>query len=252
MDEFKEITKLMADKTSEIIKSYFRTNINVESKKDDSPVTIADKKSEEIIREIILKYFPDHGIIGEEFGTFNENAEYKWIIDPIDGTQSFIHGATTFGTLIALVHNNKPILGAFNQPILGEFLIGDNEQTTLNGKIVKVSSNNELSQATLSTTDIFNIKKYHNLDKFLKLSEQAKLFRMWGDAYGYYLVATGFMDIMIDPIMNIWDSMALIPIINGAGGIITDYYGNESYELTSTIACNNKELLKQVLNILHQ
>jgi histidinol phosphatase-like enzyme (inositol monophosphatase family) len=233
---FKSFSKLLAEKSGEIIGNYFRKKIVIDSKQDQSPVTIADKKSEEIMRELIMKEFPEHGIIGEEFGKHNEDAEYKWILDPIDGTKSFICGAVTFGTLIALAKNGEPILGVINQPILNEFLIGDNSSTELNGIKVSVRDCSNLSDAALLTTDHLNIKKHQDIKKFEDLLTKIKLYRNWGDCYGYYLVATGFADVMIDPVMSIWDIMALIPIIKGAGGTITDYHGNDPVKGNSIIA----------------
>ena len=142
--------------------------------------------------------------------------------DPIDGTKSFICGTVTFGTLIALLKNGEPILGTINQPILGEFLIGDNVTCKINGYDTTVRNCEKLSDAVLLTTDHMNIKKYQDINKFNTLLDKVKLYRNWGDCYGYYLLATGYADIMIDPIMNVWDIMALIPVIKGAGGIITD------------------------------
>lgn len=240
IDEFKKFAKKLADESGKIIKQYFRTEIKIESKKDLSPVTIADKKAEELMRGMIMKEFPGHGILGEEFGEHNSSAEYKWILDPIDGTKSFICGALSFGTLIALLKNNEPVIGVINQPIINEFLIGDGKSAELNGKLVHTRACANLSDAVLLTTDQLNIEKYRNIEKFDNLVHNVKLYRQWGDCYGYYLVSTGYADIMIDPIMNIWDSAALIPIIRGAGGIITDYLGNDPVKGNSIIAsCAN-------------
>jgi len=236
LENFKSFAKHLSIISGEVINNYFRSVISVDSKSDQSPVTIADKKAEELMREEIMKEFPDHGIIGEEFGSHNDKAEYKWILDPIDGTKSFICGAITFGTLIALTQNDKPILGVINQPVLNEFLIGDNVTAELNGQKVKTRQTENISDSVLLTTDHFNIGKYHNQEKFDNLAKQVKLYRNWGDCYGYYLLATGFADIMIDPIMNIWDSMALIPVVKGTGGIITDYQGNDAISGNSIIA----------------
>jgi myo-inositol-1(or 4)-monophosphatase len=246
---FKKFSQKLADKSGKIIKQYFRTEIVIESKHDLSPVTIADKKSEELMREMIMKEFPDHGILGEEFGEYNSGAEYKWILDPIDGTKSFICGAVTFGTLIALLKNNEPIIGIINQPILNECLIGDGKTAELNGKQVHTRECKELSNAVLLTTDQLNIEKYQEIKKFDKLVHSVKLYRQWGDCYGYYLVATGYADIMIDPIMNIWDSMALIPIIRGAGGTITDYQGNDPVKGSSIVAAGGN-IHKDVIEYL--
>jgi len=242
---------LLSNESANIIKRYFRTSVNVESKPDFSPVTIADKLAEEKMREIIAKEFPSHGIIGEEFGNNNSDAEYVWVIDPIDGTKSFISGALSFGTLIALLKNGRPIIGVINHPILNELLIGDNQICLLNEKKVKIRDCFLINQATLLTTDHLNIGKYQNQNKFDELTEKVKLYRNWGDCYGYYLMATGFADIMVDPIMSVWDSMSLIPIINGAGGIITDYQGNDPV-VGSSIVASNKEIHSEVIKLLNE
>jgi histidinol phosphatase-like enzyme (inositol monophosphatase family) len=236
IERFKLFAKHLAEASGTVISSYFRTPVSIDSKADLSPVTIADKKAEELMREEIMTEFPGHGIIGEEFGEHNPDAEYKWIIDPIDGTKSFICGAVTFGTLIALLKNGEPVLGVINQPILDEFLIGDNLTCEINGIKINVRNCEKLSDAVLLTTDHLNIKKYQDINKFNSLMDKVKLYRNWGDCYGYYLVATGYADIMIDPIMNIWDFMALIPVIKGAGGIITDYKGGNPVKGNSIIA----------------
>lgn len=238
--EFADFSNHLAQVSGKIIKQYYRTKVSIASKNDLSPVTIADKKSEELMREEILKHFPDHGIIGEEFGNYKSDAEYVWVLDPIDGTKSFISGAPNFGTLIALLQNGKPILGVINQPILRDFLIGDNYETKLNNDKVSFRRCDKISDAVLITTDHFNIGRYQNQQKFDELAKKVKLYRQWGDCYGYYLLATGYADIMIDPIMNVWDSIALIPIINGAGGVITDYQGNDAVNGNSIIAASSK------------
>lgn len=242
--------KFLSSESSAIIKQYFRTNLSADNKADDSPVTIADKKTEEKMRSLINKEFPGHGIIGEEFGNENTDAEFVWVLDPIDGTKSFISGALSFGTLIALMKNGNPYIGVINHPILDKFLIGDNDSTFLNGNVVRMRDCNNISEATLLTTDHFNIGKYFDQSRFDKLANQVKLYRNWGDCYGYYLLATGYADIMIDPIMNIWDSMALIPIIRGAGGVITDYAGNDPVTGSSIVACS-KVLHSTVIEIIN-
>jgi histidinol phosphatase-like enzyme (inositol monophosphatase family) len=250
MKEFLPFVKLLAEESGKIIKNYFRTTISIESKADSSPVTIADKKAEEVMRQMIMKEFPDHGILGEEFGKHNEQSEFQWILDPIDGTKSFICGTVTFGTLIALLKNGEPVFGVINQPILNEFLIGDNYSAELNGQQVKVRECNNLSEAILLTTDHLHIEKYQDAAKFDSLIRKVKLYRNWGDCFGYYLVATGFADVMVDPVMSVWDSMAVIPVIRGAGGIITDYYGNDPVKGNSIIA-SSKGLHSEVIKILN-
>jgi myo-inositol-1(or 4)-monophosphatase len=249
LNEFRQFSKWLADESGKIIKHYWRTGISVENKPDLSPVTIADKKAEEFMREMIMKKYPNHGILGEEFGEHNPNAGYKWVLDPIDGTKSFICGTVTFGTLIALLKNGEPILGVINQPIINEFLIGDNHTTELNSKKVQVRECHILSDAVLLTTDQLNIEKYQNIKNFDELVHKVKLYRQWGDCYGYYLVATGYADIMIDPIMSPWDLYALIPIIRGAGGTITDYYGNNPLKGNSIVATGGK-IHRDVIELL--
>jgi myo-inositol-1(or 4)-monophosphatase len=236
--EHLKFAKHLAAISGEVIKKYFRTMVSVDQKDDDSPVTIADKKAEEIMREAILKEYPDHGIIGEEFGIHEGKSEYKWVLDPIDGTKSFICGTVNFGTLIALLRNGEPILGVFNQPILNEFLLGDNETAFLNENIVSVRNCDKLSDAVLLTTDHLNIEKYQDAKKFNSLIHKVRLYRGWGDSFGYYLLATGFADIMIDPIMSFWDIAAIVPIIKGAKGTVTDYHGNDPLKGNSIVAAS--------------
>lgn len=251
LTDFKIFAKHLANLSGEVIKSFFRTGIASEFKKDLSPVTVADKNAEEIMRTAIMKEFPDHSILGEEFGSYNEGAEYQWVLDPIDGTKSFICGTVTFGTMIALLKNGQPILGVINQPILKEFLVGDGKTTELNNRPVKLRECNKLSDAVLLATDHLHIEKYQDKQKFDSLIHKVKLYRNWGDCYGYYLVATGFADIMIDPIMNPWDLLALVPIIRGAGGVITDYHGGDPVTGKSTIAAA-PGVHQQVIDILNK
>jgi myo-inositol-1(or 4)-monophosphatase len=251
LDEFKQFAKLLSMESAKIIKQYFRTQIKVDSKEDSSPVTIADKKTEETMRELISKHYPAFGIIGEEFGIHNPEAEYKWILDPIDGTKSFICGAQSFGTLIALTKNDVPILGVINQPILNEFLIGDNFSTELNNSKVNVRKCERLDKAVLLTTDHLNVAKYQRADRFENLIRLVKLYRNWGDCYGYYLVATGYADIMIDPIMSLWDTAAILPIIKGAGGMVTDYSGGEPLNGNGIIA-SAPGIHSEIINVLNE
>ena len=178
------------------------------------------------------------------------SAEYKWVLDPIDGTRSFISGALSFGTLIALMKNNNPVIGVINHPVLDEFLIGDNEVTEINGETTRVRNCKQLTEAVLLTTDHLNIEKFQDKEKFDNLIHKVKIYRQWGDCYGYYLLATGFADIMIDPVMSVWDKLALVPIIKGAGGIITDYHGDDPIKGNSIIAANSI-IHQDVVNMLN-
>jgi histidinol phosphatase-like enzyme (inositol monophosphatase family) len=243
--------KYLAEESGKIIKRYYRTPVKVDIKHDDSPVTIADKKTEEFLRSEITKKFPGHGIIGEELGEKDSASEYKWVLDPVDGTKSFICGTPLFGTLISLLKNDNPILGAINLPVLNELLIGNNSNTTLNNKPVKVRACKNISDAVLLTTDFKSYGEYQSQKGLDNLISKVKIVRSWGDCYGYYLVATGYADIMIDPIMSAWDKMALIPIIKGAGGIITDIRGNDPVKGTS-ISAASAGIHAEVIRILNQ
>lgn len=249
--EYKSFCKMLVEESTKIIMQYYRSDFNVELKEDQSPVTIADKKSEELIRNLIMKEFPDHGILGEEFGEHNSSASYKWILDPIDGTKSFISGVPLFGTLIALLFNNEPILGVINHPVLNECLIGDNYTTELNNVEVSVRKCDDLSSAVLLASDHLMVARYRSKTGFDNLTNRVKLYRTWGDCYGYSLLASGYADIMIDPIMSKWDLAALIPVIKGSGGVITDYYGNNPMEGNSIVASNPK-LHTEIITILNQ
>jgi myo-inositol-1(or 4)-monophosphatase len=230
--------KYLASGSGRIIENYYRVPINVDIKEDNSPVTIADKKAEEFLRESIMKEFPAHSILGEEFGESNPGAEYKWVLDPIDGTKSFISGTPLFGTLIALLQNDQPVLGAINLPVLNDLLIGDNKSTALNDKTVRMRECDDISQAVLLTTDFKTYETYQSRKALDNLISKVKMVRGWGDCYGYYLLATGYADIMIDPIMSVWDTMALIPVISGAGGLISDYNGNDPAKGISIVAAS--------------
>jgi len=214
----------------------------VEHKADQSPVTEADRGAEALLREKINARFPAHGIIGEEHGNERDGADFVWVLDPIDGTKSFISGVPLWGTLIALLHNGAPILGAIHQPILGQLLIGDGETAELNGRRVRTRATTTLSEATLLTSDTVNLDAQMGAARASALLARARIARTWGDCYGYLLVATGQADAMLDPIMNPWDIAALVPIIRGAGGIISDWTGGPAYPAEATIAAATAEL----------
>lgn len=224
---FIDFIQELAQSSGVVIRKYFRSAMDVETKSDQTPVTIADRQAEQIMRTMIQERYPDHGILGEEFETINSEADYQWVLDPIDGTKTFVTGTYLFGTLIALLKNGRPIVGAINNPITEQFLVGDGQHTWLNGAPVKVRDCQTLEQATLLTTNPLTVHQYRDGAAFENLVRQTKLYRTWGDCHGYYLVATGYADIMIDAAMHIWDVAALIPIIEGAGGKITDYYGGD-------------------------
>jgi myo-inositol-1(or 4)-monophosphatase len=236
MAEWQGFARHLADLSASIIKPYFRSNIEVQIKDDFSPVTIADTKAEEAMRQAIMALYPDHGILGEEFGHYQPDAPYQWVLDPIDGTKSFITHSYLFGTLIALVKNGKPILGVINQPILNDFLIGDGRHTRLNDRPVRVRSCRRIEEAVLLNTSHWNVYNYQDGEAFAALSRRVQRYNNWGDCHGYYLVACGGADIMTDPVLNPWDLMALIPIIEGAGGRITDWQGKDPITGSGAVA----------------
>jgi myo-inositol-1(or 4)-monophosphatase len=226
-DEFIAFSKQLAEASGAVIRKYFRVQVPVEEKADRSPVTIADREAERLMRQMIAEHYPDHGIIGEEFEPVNPEGEYQWILDPIDGTKNFVAGTCLFGSLIALMKDGSPILGVIHNPVIQQFLVGNGTQTWLNDQPVKVRPCKAIEEATLLTTSHWSAWKHRNGLAFEALTRRAKMYRTWGDCYGYYLVASGYADIMIDPDMHIWDIAPLIPIIQGAGGKLTDYYGND-------------------------
>ena len=251
LNELKLFAAKLASESGGIIKGYFKKDFSVTIKEDGSPVTEVDQQVEIRIRELIVKDYPDHGIIGEEYGVENEEAEFQWILDPIDGTKSFVAGSFDFGIIIGLLHQKQPVLGLIYQPVLNEMVIGDNITTTLNGQLVRCRAIRGLKEAVLLTTDVFRIGHYHNPKGFYQLAKKVNFCRTWGNCYGYLLLACGYADIMIDPVMASWDKLGLIPIIQGAGGVITDYHGNDPIAGKSIVACSrdNHDEVIALLNV---
>lgn len=241
----------MADVAADIARQYWRMPITTEHKADQSPVTIADQKIEAAMREMIQLEFPEHGIIGEEHGNVRPSAEYQWVLDPIDGTRSFIAGLTTFTTLIALVKNNVPVMGLISQPITNERWAGIPGKSTLDNKPIKTNRKKELSQATLSTTSTHHFTPQEK-EMFEVLRKQTGNCVLGGDAYTYALIASGNMDVVVDSGMKPYDFCALVPVIQGAGGVITDWKGRPLTLASDgrTLAAANAELHRQALKIL--
>lgn len=241
----------LADISGKIIKKYFRKPLATEYKKAESPiVTIADKEVELALRKYIQLSFPDHGIIGEEFGNINKDAEYQWALDPIDGTIAFACGKPLFGTLISLIKNGKHILGIIDQPILKERWVGTGSRTTLNSVKCKTSSIKDINKARLSTTTPRMFKEPKHKKAFQNLSDSTRITTFGGDCYIYALLASGHIDIVIERTLQLHDYAALIPIIEGAGGIVTDWSGNTVGKEGHIIASANKDLHKKALKFL--
>lgn len=229
--------------------NYFRSSFDVEFKDDHSPVTNADQEAEKIIREKIKANFPGHGIIGEEFGVENRDSEVVWVLDPIDGTQSFIHGVPFYTTLIGILVNNKPEIGVIYAPALDEIIsAGSGLGCVFNDEPAKVRSCDNLENATFLTTEVTTFSEYGFESQFQELLKSTRIHRTWGDAYGHMMVAIGRADIMIDPILSIWDAAALLPIITEAGGSYTDVHGEISIETGNAISTNS-ELAPQILSL---
>ncbi|MCH6258890.1 hypothetical protein MLD52_20200 [Puniceicoccaceae bacterium K14] len=238
-DEFDQFTRKLCTETEKIILRYFDSSeLEIESKGDDTPVTIADRESEKTIREAIETLYPEHGIIGEEFDDKAAQSEYTWVLDPIDGTKTFVAGNPMFGTMIALLKNGDPIYGCINYPAIGKRISGDCQNAYCNGEKVTARQGVSLENAVVLVTDHFSVAEHQNGDAFHKLASQAKFVRTWGDCYGYLLLCLGRADVMLDPIMNPWDIMALIPIVRGSGAAISDWQGKDPSKGESIIAAN--------------
>lgn len=228
---------------------YFLKEIEVDRKEDDTPVTIADRKAEEFIRARIQNEFPTHSILGEEKGESRSKSQYRWIIDPIDGTQSFIRGVPLYTVLLALEYEGEPQIGVIHVPSLRETVSAAvGVGAFYNGTPCQVSSTDRLADAWVQVTDYADLSRRR--PKFAeRLLAESFSCRAWGDAYGYLLVATGRVDVMIDPIMNIWDIAPLEPIITEAGGVFTDLDGVDNAMGTSSLACNSI-LHKELMNLI--
>lgn len=236
-DDFREFAAELADVSGRLLAGMFRhPQLAVSHKEDASPVTAADRGAEAVLRDMIRDRYPDHGIIGEEFGAEREGADWVWILDPIDGTISFVAGVPLFGTLIGLMKEGEPVLGLIHQPITGELVIGSEIGTTLNDVPVRVRETAALENAVLSTTDPGLIETHKDIGGFDRLRSRVGTTRGWGDCYGYLLVATGRIDIMVDPIMHPWDLIPLVPVIRGAGGVITTWEGTDPVTGSSAVA----------------
>jgi myo-inositol-1(or 4)-monophosphatase len=215
-------------------------------------VTVADWESERLLRAMIHKRHPDHGIIAEEFGNEREDAEYVWVLDPIDGTISFVAGVPLFGILIGLLHRGRPVAGCIFQPVLNFLCLGDGRQAWMNGNPVRVRETDTLAEAELFITDYESVERFQDVRGFDRLRHGVKRCRTWGDCFGYLLLASGKADIMLDPVMKSWDLLPLIPVIQGAGGVITDWRGNDPVAGTSCVAAvpGLHGRVLEVLNVL--
>lgn len=229
--DFTTFIERLAEASGEIISPLFRTALNVDNKKSDlefDPVTEADRAAEAAMRGLIKASFPHHGVVGEEFGSEREDAEYVWVLDPIDGTKSFIAGFPIWGTLIALLHRGVPIHGMMHQPFIGERFSGDNGSAHYQGPTGKrklaVRRCAALREAVMFTT---SPRLMNDADRaaFARVEADVRLSRYGGDCYAYCMLASGHIDLVIETELKAYDIAALIPIVTGAGGIVTTWDG---------------------------
>jgi len=224
-DEFVKTALAAVDQAGAVTSRYFRTRLEVDSKQDRSPVTIADRETEQVISTIIMNAHPEHGFYGEEGGDQSNAQEWRWIIDPIDGTKSFATGKPTFGTLVALLHEETPVLGIIDHPALNERWIGIKGQpTTFNGVPCQTSRSANLAASTIYTTtlDMFDDQTF---SQYSRLSKTCKFRAFGGDCYSYGLLASGYTDLVCEADLKPYDYFALVPVVEGAGGIISDWQG---------------------------
>ena len=228
-ETYRDFAHELADAAGAEIRPWFRRSFDVDAKADGSPVTIADRSAESAIRDLISARFPDHGMIGEEWGTERDGAEWVWVIDPIDGTGAFVAGLPTFGTLIALLRSGVPVLGVLDQPISGERWIGTTfpglpAETRFGVHIVHSSSTTELRESVgyATTPDMFTGEERTAWER---LSGSLRRARYGIDCYAYGLLALGCVDLVAEASLRAWDYLALPPIIAGAGGVMTDWSG---------------------------
>lgn len=215
----------LADAARPVIMGYFRTGAAIDTKADASPVTAADREAEAVMRRLILDAYPEHGILGEEHGPERLDARYLWVLDPIDGTKSFVTGKPLFGTLIALLRDGVPIVGVIDMPALAERWVGAEERpTTFNGRAVHTRQPAELGDAWLYATspDMF---RGTDRDRFARLVDRVRAAVYGADCYAYGLLANGTVDIVCEASLQPYDYCAVVPVITGAGGVITDWQG---------------------------
>ena len=247
----------LATSSGETILPFFRTSLSVDNKssKDFDPVTEADRAAEAVMRRLIKASFPQHGIVGEEFGTEREDADYVWVLDPIDGTKSFISGFPTWGTLIALLHKGTPVYGMMHQPYIGERFSGDNGSARYQGAnnaTRKLSTRrcDSLQKAVLFTTSPLLMNDADRAT-FQNVENNVRLSRYGGDCYSYCMLASGHLDLVIETELKPYDIAALIPIITGAGGVVTTWEGKPAQNGGRIVAAGDPRVHEAALKLLN-
>ncbi|HEY0674109.1 MAG TPA: histidinol-phosphatase [Longimicrobiales bacterium] len=240
----------VAWRAGRIALAHYQTGISAQAKPDASPVTEADRAAEMLVRDLIETRFPHDGIVGEEFGTVRPEAARRWILDPIDGTRTFVRGVPLFGCLLALEEDNEPVIGVMYFPALEETVYAARgEGAWFNGRRALVSDVTSMDNALVLTTDVAAIERQGFSRGWNRLCSRAGLVRTWGDCYGHALVATGRAEAMLDPIMSLWDAAALKPIIDEAGGIFTSWDGAATHTGGSAVSTNTA-LAREVRTLL--
>jgi histidinol-phosphatase len=230
--------------------AHYQTGIAAEAKADDSPVTAADREAEFVARRLIESRYPADGIIGEEDGELRAGADRRWILDPIDGTRTFVRGVPLYGVLIALEVEADAVVGVMHFPALAETVYaGRGLGCWWNGRRALVSDTTQLERALVLTTDVEQIERCGRGDAWDRLRSAAGLCRTWGDCYGYALVATGRAEAMLDPQLSIWDAAALAPVVDEAGGVFTDWEGTAGHRGGSGVA-TNAALAREIRRLL--
>ena len=254
--DFATFVDKLAGVAGEAIRPFFRTALGVQNKSGTGgfdPVTEADRAAETAMRALIRKTFPAHGIIGEEFGDERAGAPYVWVLDPIDGTKSFIAGMPAWGTLIGLLKDSVPVYGMMHQPFIDEFFTGDGASARYRGpageRKLMARSCSALKDAILFTTSPL-LMSDEERRRFQEVEKAARLSRYGGDCYAYCMVAAGYVDLVIEAGLKPHDVLPLIPIVEGAGGIITDWTGGTATNGGRIIAAGDKRVHEQALKLL--
>jgi histidinol-phosphatase len=234
---------------TEVLK-WYRGNFSIDLKPDQSPVTIADRKAEEILRKKISKNFPAHGIIGEEFGNYKPNAEWVWTIDPIDGTRSFIRGLPLFASMIALLHKGEPVLGIIELPALGETAwAAKGKGAFVNGIPIKVSTQPRLKGAFVAVADRYCFQSEKCTFLYNRLNQEAGIVRTYPDAFGHLMAIRGVVDVMVDPLAKIWDYAPCKVLVKEAGGSFSNFYGNKGSIKEGNALVGNSKLVQQIRRV---
>jgi histidinol phosphatase-like enzyme (inositol monophosphatase family) len=250
--EFLNFAMDAAWQAGQLTLAHFQTGVAVQWKEDDSPVTAADRGAEKLLRELIARRFPGHAVVGEEFGEADNDSTHRWIIDPIDGTQSFIRGVPLYGVLIGLEVAGEVVVGVAHFPGLREMVsAARGEGCRWNGRPVQVSGVTRLEEALVSHTEVATLEDERTRSFWNRIKAATRVQRGWADCYGHCLVATGRAEIMLDPLMKVWDCAAIAPIVEEAGGTFTDWDGNSTIYGGDAISTNGL-LFDQVKKLLEE